>query len=164
MRKLFDFSGCYGSAPAEPGAGSTDKDWSEFHRSYEKWYYTCLAGLQPVSYPPSLPPPDEFQDTKGNTWIRTVSSRTIDFKLDLFSVTRKSLSLGQSGSLRIIAISMPSTGDYSIVTLGQDGIKTQKLKPKKTKLAKLLKAIASNSKIPATDLNKMTKEFWDKLK
>lgn len=55
-----------------------------------------------------------------------VTLKEIDFKLNFLNATLKALSLSQSGQLRIIGINIPPTGDHSIITLGQSGIKTQK--------------------------------------
>jgi hypothetical protein len=162
MRKLFDFSDCYGSAPTEPGAEttSTPEDWGQFQTDFEKWYYSCLAGLQPISYPPPLPPPqpDQFKDTKGNVWTRTVSSKGVDFRLDFIDTPAKSKSilLSKSDSLLVVGIRISLTGDYSILTYGHKGVKVQKIKRKKIRLANLLKDISNCTKLPNKDLN----TFW----
>ena len=164
MRKLFDFSACFGDAPQEPEVGSSQEAWDQYYDDFNSWHFGCLAKAEVVIYPPHTLPPDEFQDRKGNIWIRTISKIGVEFKLDLFDKRTKAKNFltSRSGKLIIIGIRITPGDGYHLLSVGEDGLKVDKLKPKNVRLAKLLNAITNNTRIPNADLSKVPYSFWNK--
>ncbi len=156
-----------GDAPEEPGVNSSNDAWIQYYDDFDKWYFSCLAKGEIISYPPpNLPPIDEFQDDKGGVWVRTISNKGVDFKFNFFdNPTRlKSLIVKNKDSLLIIGIRITRKKGYSVLTFGSHGLNVQKLNIKKIKLAKLLKCVRNQVKMPNVDFNKIPKIFWNKQK
>jgi hypothetical protein len=157
MRKLFDFSSCMGDAPEEPGANSSNDAWVQYHDDFDAWYFSCLAKAEIVSYPPPhLPPIDEFEDNKGGVWVRIISSKGVDFKLNFFDNPSKlkSLSVKNKEVMQIVGLRITPKKGYAVLTVDHSGINVQKLNVKKIKLKKLFKAVKEQAKLPVGDLNK----------
>jgi len=173
MRKLFDLRECGEEEPMDPGPGSSSEDWYDYFKDWSAWLTTCMRDApiltpeppEPPDNPPPFPPPsndNRFEDAKGYVWVKTVSAKGIDFKLDFFDISTKLTSFSVSDSDNMIIGVRISIAEYSILTLGPEGIKMETIKRNKVRWATLLKMMNNHTKLPNTDLNKISAEFWGK--
>lgn len=155
-----------GDAPTEPSPGSSQQVWNTYYSDFNHWYYSCLTRLNPIIYPPNLPPPDDYADNKGWVWTRVVSSKAVEFRLNYLHTNKKPKKIPRNSSnfFYIIGIKISSKGNYDIITYSNDGISTQSLNRKKCMLKNLFFLITNHIKCPKDDLNKIQKSFWNRLK
>ncbi len=167
MRKLFDLNECSESEPMDPGPGSSAEEWYGYFTSWGSWLNSCIMelGRVPMGPPPPNPndDPNLFEDSKGFVWARNITAKAVEFKLDLFNTPGHTKTPALSGSDNVLIVGFRiSPGDYTVMTLGADGIRKQTISRAKVRFKSLLKAVSDHTKLPNKDMDKMPADVLTK--